>query len=270
MTTSDVLRLLPDQPLSLPVRLFNPRGKALSNVHAELSSNYPTVEVIRGKAECREIAPGQVADFTSGFRGRFVAGEGDFAHARLQLKLAFDSGQETKQNIDVLIAPAHMPPAPEITILDGRTKTFSVFRQKGNQGGGASVERTVTEGTGNGNGVLEPGESVTFWVRISQGLDPFDKNNWYRAKVYADSRWLTETTDIQEAKGREWTSAQNRSSVVTLSSEVPPGTEIPAILDCESWSFDYTPDVRYGKELLYQAFQFHKHRLFAWKWTGHS
>ncbi len=51
---------------------------------------------------------------------------------------------------------------------------------------------------------------------------------------------------------------------------MPPGTEIPAILDYESWSFDYMPDIHYGKELLYQAFQFHKHRLFAWKWTGRS
>ena len=118
--------------------------------------------------------------------------------------------------------------------------------------------------------MLEPGEQATVWVKLKQGLDPFDKNNWCRAKVYADSRWLTEVADIQEVKGREWTSAQGRTSLVKLSSDVPPGTEIPAILDCESWSFDYTPDVRYGKEPLYQAFQFHKHHLFAWKWTGRS
>ena len=160
--------------------------------------------------------------------------------------------------------------APEIVTLDGSTKTFSVFRQNGNQGGGASVERTVTEGSGNGNGLLEPGESATIWVRLKQGLDPFDKNNWRRAKVYTDSHWLTEVSDIQEEKGREWTSAQNRNSLVALSSAVPLGTEIPVILDCESWSFDYTPDFRYGKELLYQAFQFHKHYLFAWKWIGRS
>jgi hypothetical protein len=36
-------------------------------------------------------------------------------------------------------------------------------------------------------------------------------------------------------------------------------------LDCESYSFYYTPDVRYGGEPLYQAFQLHKHHLFAWR-----
>ena len=37
------------------------------------------------------------------------------------------------------------------------------------------------------------------------------------------------------------------------------------MLDCEAWSFHFTPDVRYGKEPLYQAFQIHKHYVFRWK-----
>jgi len=67
--------------------------------------------------------------------------------------------------------------------MDGRTKAFRVFRQKGNQGGGSAVERTVTEGKANGNGVLEPGEEATIWVKLAQGHDPFDKGNWHRARV---------------------------------------------------------------------------------------
>ena len=65
-------------------------------------------------------------------------------------------------------------------------------------------------------------------------------------------------TDIREPK---W-----ESRLIQLSRNVPPGTEIPVVLDCESWSFHFTPDVRYGKEPLFQAFQLHKHHLFAWKW----
>jgi hypothetical protein len=41
----------------------------------------------------------------------------------------------------------------------------------------------------------------------------------------------------------------------------PVGSVMPLILDNESWSFHYTPDIRYGSELLYQAFQRHKHHL---------
>ena len=141
-----------------------------------------------------------------------------------------------------------------------------MFRQRGNQGGGESVQRSVTEGQGNGNGILEPGEDATVWVKLPQGLDPFDKSNWWRAKVYFDSPWLTEMGDIQEEKQREWTGAQNRTSLIELSRNVPLGTEIPVVLDCESWSLYFTPDVRYGKEPLFQAYQLHKHHLFAWTW----
>ena len=98
-----------------------------------------------------------------------------------------------------------------------------VFRQKGNQGGGCSVSRT-TEGQGNGNGKLETGEEATIWIQLDQGLDPFDKNNWYRAKVYSDSPWITEPKRFEEQKQLEWTAAKDLSSVIRLAAGTPPRT----------------------------------------------
>jgi len=165
----------------------------------------------------------------------------------------------------VLIAPSVMPRPVAIEIVDGRTIALPVFQQKGNQGGGASIQRTITEGRGNGNGVLEPGEDATIWVKLEQGLDPFDKVNWYRTKIYSDSPWLTEVDDLEEQKQLEWTSAKERTSAVHLSADTPPGTIIPVVLDNESWSFWWTPDVRYGTEPLYQAFQLHNHHLHRYE-----
>ena len=133
-------------------------------------------------------------------------------------------------------------------------------------GGGTSVPRTVTEGKGNANGVLEPGEQATIWLQTAQGLDPFDKGNWCRAKVYTDSPWIKEIADLQESKGREWTSAENRTSVIELNPATPKGTEVNAILDCETYSYTFTPDVRYGTRPLYQPYQFHRHQLYLWTW----
>jgi pimeloyl-ACP methyl ester carboxylesterase len=265
-TAKGAWRVLPARVLSLPVRIFNPRSTPLTGVRATLSSQYPTVEILRGEALIETIAPSGVADPGSEFQVRFTAGEGDFAHARLQLAISYDGGKVRSRDIDVLVAPDPVPAPIAVEVLDGRTRTFPVFRQKGNNGGGGSIARTVTEGQGNGNGILEPGERATFWVKTAQGLDPFDKNNWRRAKVYSDSPWIEEVADIQEDKQREWTGAQNRTSLIELKPGTPAGTEIPVILDCESWSFRYTPDVRYGQEPLYQAFQLHKHYLFTWKW----
>jgi len=195
----------------------------------------------------------------------FSSTEGEFKHARLSLKITYDGYQQTTQKIDVVIVPEDLVSPAEVEILDGRTHTFSVFRQKGNQGGDSSIERNVTEGIGNGNGILEPGEKATIWLKLRRGLDPQDRDNWCRAKVYFNSPWLAEVQDIQETKQREWTGAQNRTSLVELSRKVPPDADISVTLDCESYSFYYTPDVRYGAEQLYQAFQLHKHHLFAWR-----
>jgi hypothetical protein len=177
------------------------------------------------------------------------------------VSMTYDGWHTASEPVDVLIAPEGIPEPAAIEILDGRTATLTVFHQKGNQGGGSAVERIVTEGKGNGNGILEPGEQATFWVKLPQGMDPFDKNNWYRAKVYFDSKWITEAADIQEQKQREWTGAQSRTSLIELSKDAPSGTGIPLLLDNESWSFHYTPDVRYGREKLYQAFQLHSRQL---------
>jgi pimeloyl-ACP methyl ester carboxylesterase len=267
MARNDAPRPAPEVPIHLPIRILNPRTTPLANLRVELSSAYPTVEILHGTAAQATLGPSEVADFTNVLQVRFTSGDAGFARTRLTLKLSFDGG-EAQRDFDVLVQPDPLPPPAEVVVLDGRTKTFPVFRQTGNQGGGASVERTVTEGKGNGNGILEPGEEATIWVKRLQGLDPFDKNNWCRAKVYAGSPWLTEVADIQEEKQREWTGAQNRTSLIRLSRDVPAGAEIPLVLDCESWSFAFTPDVRYGKEPLYQAFQLHKHHLFAWTWRA--
>ncbi|HLK19865.1 MAG TPA: alpha/beta hydrolase-fold protein [Bryobacteraceae bacterium] len=261
VTTSDRLRAEPGKEIHVPLKIYNPRAEPLMDVSVALSSEYPTVELHTSPITIPKIEPGGVADITSKFAVKFTAGAGDFAPALLTLKLTYDGWHEASQNIDVLVAPDHSPAPLAFQILDGRTANFEVFRQKGNQGGGASISRTVTEGRGNGNGTLDPGEEVTIWVQLNQGLDPFDKKNWYRTKIYSDSPWITEVNRMEEQKQLEWTSAKERTSVIRLSPNTPPGTEIPLLLDNESWSFTFTPDVRYGKERLYQAFQLHQHHL---------
>ncbi len=266
VTSKDYLRLAPGATVRLPIHIFNPGAAALENIRADLSSTYPTVEILKGHSQRSLLGPGESADLSAEFGIRLHAGEGDFTRARLVLKVTAED-KESNQEIDVLIAPSDPPPPLEVVLLDGRTHTFPVFRQRGNQGGGASIDRTVTEGAGNGNGVWEPGEQATLWVKLKHGVDAFDQNNWCRAKVYSGSTWISEIGDIQETKQREWTSAQSRTSLLELSRKTPSGTTIPMLLDCESFSFHFTPDVRYGKEPLYQAFQIHKHHIFAWSWV---
>jgi poly(3-hydroxybutyrate) depolymerase len=261
VTTKDKLRVPPQTGFALPLRIYNPRAVPMKDVSVVVSSEYPTVQMVSAKVTISELAPGGVADLTGKLAARFTAGAGYFAPTRLQVALAYDAGQQTAEDLDVLVTPEIVETPAGYEILDGRTKTFPVFRQKGNQGGGGPIPRTVTEGKGNGNGILEPGEEATIWVKMPQGMDPFDKGNWYRTKVYTDSPWVSEVADLEEQKQLEWTSGLNRTSVIRLASDTPAGAEIALLLDNESWSYTFTPDVRYGKERLYQAYQFHTHHL---------
>jgi pimeloyl-ACP methyl ester carboxylesterase len=263
VSRGDCLRVLPGVETALPIRVYNPRAEPVEDVRVELETEYPTVALATTRATIPRIASGALVDLSNRFKARFTATDGDFAPARITVKLSSGMAAST-ETIDLLIAPDGMTAPLASEILDGRTATFKVFRQKGNQGGGSSLDRTVTEGKGNGNGVLEPGEEATLWVKLAQGLDPFDKNNWYRARVYTDSPWLEEVERLEEQKQREWTGAKELTSVVRLSLQTPPGTMIPLVLSNESWSFHFTPDVRYGTEPLYQAFQLHRshvHRM---------
>jgi pimeloyl-ACP methyl ester carboxylesterase len=264
VTMKDNLRVEPAHDLNLPIRIYNPRAQPITGVRLALSSAYPTVNVFADSVQIPKIESGGVYDASRDLRARFTAGAGTFAPARLQLTI-YDGWHSTAENIDVLVIPEVLPELAGIEVLDGRTTMLPVFRQKGNQGGGTSIERKLTEGKGNGNGVLEPGEEATIWVKMPQGMDPFDKNNWYRAKVYTDSPWVAEIADLEEQKQLEWTSAMERTSVIRLSPDTPGGTVIPLLLDNESWSYYFTPDVRYGKEDLYQAFQLHTHHLHRYE-----
>jgi hypothetical protein len=236
----------------------------MTEVTAVLSSEYPTVELLQSRHRIDKIESGGFIDISGMLKVRFTSGGGYFAPTRLKLELTYDGWHTVAYDVDVAVIPDVIPDPEEIEVLDGRTATFSVFRQAGNQGGGRSIEREVTEGRGNGNGVLEQGEEATIWVKMEQGMDPFDKNNWYRCKVRSDSPWVDEVIDLQEQKQLEWTSAKNRSSVIRLAPDAPSGGKISLILENETWSYHNTPDVRFGIEKLYQAFQlhtFHLHRL---------
>ena len=265
LTTKDKLRLAPQTAVTLPLRIYNPRADAMTEVKIEASSEYPTVEFLNRAAVIPKIEAGSVVDLSQQFSMRLTSGNGYFESLRLRVKLTFDGWHEVQHDIDLLVIPELLPKPAAVELLDGRTVTLKVFHQQGNQGGGKSIERTVTEGKGNGNGILEPGEEATIWVKMAQGADPFDKNNWYRCKVYSTSSWVEEIGDIQEGKQREWTGGQEKTSLILLSPKTPRGETLSLLLDNESWSFRYTPDVRYGTEPLYQAFQLHTHHLHEYE-----
>lgn len=250
-----------DRVLELPIRIFNPRGQDLGPVTLELSSRYPTVEVLAGTAQLDGLEAGGIVDLSSRFRVRLTGWADRVAHARLNLRIVYDGWYEHEEVLDVAVIPEAVPAPSRFEIMDGRTLELPVFRQAGNRGGGSAQVRRITEGRGNGNGILEPGEEATVWVQLERGLDPFDRGNWYRTKIRTESPWVEIIADLQETKQREWTGAMNRTSVIRLRPDTPTGSRLDLLLENESWSFHFEPDFRLGPEPMYQAIQYHRFHL---------
>jgi hypothetical protein len=238
--------------------MINTCGVKAENVRVSLSSEYPTVTIQGGEVEIPSMDPAQIVDLTEKFKLRFVSSDGEFQHCRVNLLVRYRGWYSKTDRIDVRVLPTPLPSPAAVEILDGRTFVFSIFRQAGNQGGGFMLQREVTEGTGDEDGAADPGEEVTIWIQTVQGIDPFDKNSWHRTKVFTEDPYVSIVQDIPEVRGREWTSVRDHTSVIRISPECPLGHELKLFVRSESASFAWTPDARYGKELLYQAIQLHR------------
>lgn len=64
--SADFLRPMPGRPVAIPVRLWNPGAMPRKDIRAELSSEYPTVEILHAKTELPELQGG------TGCRPEFV------------------------------------------------------------------------------------------------------------------------------------------------------------------------------------------------------
>ena len=257
----------PDEDIHLPLKLYNCLDITARDIEVSLASDYPTVAIQGGPLVIDSIAPGEVVDISRHFTLHFTSSDGFFQHCRLMMNIRYRGWYSHSERIDVRILPTPLPHPERVEIFDGRKEPLKIFRQAGNQGGGSILDRVVEEGTGNGDGTADPGEELTLWIQVPQGLDPFDKYTWHRTRVYTGDPYVTITADLGEPKGREWTSVQNHTSRFRISPQCPRGHEMRLVLESESYSFHWLPDTRFGKELLYQARQLHRNQLHGFTLT---
>ena len=94
LTAKDKLRLPPQTSAALPLRVYNPRGEAMTEVKIEASSEYPTVQFLSRTATLPKIEPGAVVDLSQQFTMRLTSGNGYFEPLRVQVKLTYDGWHE--------------------------------------------------------------------------------------------------------------------------------------------------------------------------------
>ena len=268
LTAKDRLRCAPGADVALPVRIYNPRAEPMTDVAVELPREYPTVEAAVGhRRRSPRSTPGAFADLSGQLKARFTAGAGYFAPARLHSKMVYDGWHESQEEIDVLVAPGrHAGARSRSRCSTAAPRRFAVFRQKGNQGGGGAVERTVTEGKGNGNGILEPGEEATIWVKLRAGHGPV------RQRQLVPRQGLHRLAVARRGRGPGGAEAARMDRRQGAHQPGPAvarharrNRDPAAARQRDPGATTSRPDVRYGREKLYQAFQLHTRHLHKYE-----
>ena len=128
-----------------------------------------------------------------------------------------------------------IPDPSDLLILDGNNKPVEYYDNQNHK----IIIKTLSGGSGNGNSIPEPGETIELYVRLPQGLGPQDKNTYHPAFLLNndDSPWTRVRELRYNIKGNEYSGAANLQSRITLDPETPPGTELKLWLKCESYEF---------------------------------
>ncbi len=107
----------------------------------------------------------------------------------------------------------------DIIVLDGReVKDVPVYRQ----GKDVIVKTTLKGGTGNGNGIMEKGESVLIFIRLAQGMAPGDTNTFHRTYLLNsyDDPYIS-IDHIQYDEKIRQASATSLSTVLKIAADTP-------------------------------------------------
>ncbi len=144
-----------------------------------------------------------------------------------------------KEISEMFIYP--VPKTPEVTdisdilILDGTSKAVEVYDNLKHE----ITVNNLTGGTGNGNSIPEPGETIELYVRLPRGLGQNDINTYHPAYLVNPYEHPEVSIDKLKynLKGSEWSGAANIQSRIRINENVPPGTVLNLWLKCESYEF---------------------------------
>jgi hypothetical protein len=156
---------------------------------------------------------------------------------RISLEVKCNDSVQDIQKVFVYPVPKtpSLTEASDLLILDGTTRSVEIYN---NQTHTVSVQK-VSGGTGNGNSIPEPGETVELYVRLPQGLGPKDQNTFHPAFLMNidESPWVSVPEMRFNIRGQEWSGAPNLQSKIKISPATPAGTELNLWLKCESYEF---------------------------------
>jgi hypothetical protein len=135
-----------------------------------------------------------------------------------------------------------------IMVFDGRSERLPVYQYDWGDWGRRVRFETISEGRGNGNGMAEPGETFSIWIRIPEGEDPEDLDTWHpivplggpasmEIRVENVNEYLWSTGRALQSAQMRLPCADSRNGLITLNVQSELIRMLPA-KDCHRGSVD--------------------------------
>ena len=176
----------------LNIRLLNRGGRTAKNVKISLSCSKEGVVIANPVQEAGSLKAGELKWLNAGFNVNVNSAppsDGSSPYIRFNLVITDDEGHSWKEEVDALVM-YDVPAFTEIGIDDGDSEIF---------------------GSGNGNNIAEPGETVMIYQQSN------------RTKLYYDDPYIIEERLHDDLQPDKWGDGYALSSLIRISKDCPPG-----------------------------------------------
>jgi S-formylglutathione hydrolase FrmB len=206
------------------------------------------------------LEPGQQVRITNRFPFIIACqkyGDPDNENFITKISLAITCNGTPQDVSDIFIFPvsntSQLTVGSDLIILDGTARTVKCYDNRAHK----DTLMTISGGSGNGNSIPEPGETIELWVCLARGLGLSDKNSFHPAFLVncQEIPGIRVTRLKYNIKGSEYSGAANLQSCVTIDPDTPPGTELNLWLKCESYEFS---EEGYNRPIQRHTFDFRR------------
>jgi poly(3-hydroxybutyrate) depolymerase len=202
--------------INLNIRLLNKGASDAGNVKVTITPFRKNVKILKGSADFGSMKMNQIAESKSSFVFRTISDT--TIVERLMLKLSDGSGNSWTSYIEVPVYPKQLPEIKDFEIADGRKVIVSA------RGVGKD---TLVLGSGNGDGIVNPGESVVILVK--------DRNELHRAEILVTDPKLNvhgESIRYSDNWGSyDHVGGSAKYSEAVVSSEVSSGSKLSNVVE---------------------------------------
>jgi enterochelin esterase-like enzyme len=189
----------------LAIRLLNRGGSEAKEVKVELSTSTPGVSITNPTLLIEKIGSGESPWIPIDYKvtaSNEPTKDGSPFRVRFNLTISDNREHAWKDEFDALVY-YNVPEFTNIGIDDGDSEIF---------------------GSGNGNNIAEPGETVMIY-EISNGSR--------RLRLYYDDPWIDSERLYDEIQPDKWGDGYSLSSLIHISKDCPPGHQIHFLANYE-------------------------------------